>query len=219
MDEKVERAGPDTAVDRSGRAAVLSAERLATRVAVLGAQVRALVPQDQGRLPQPGDPTDESRGSLERVQALELLLRQAREREDRLTTQTIHDQVTLAELQARDDELEWVKAAGAVTEAARAAAEARAADASVGWRSWRPSFEHGWWSSPGSDPELRGSRGTSTRSPMRRPRRLQELLERRASRRSGMRRGSALSPNGSSLPKIVSARWKLTGLPLSYRLS
>ncbi len=129
MDEKVERAGPDVAVDRSGRAAVLSAERLATRVAVLGAQVRALVPQDQGRLPRPGDPTDKSRGSLERVQALELLLRQAREREDRLTTQTIHDQATLAELQARDDELEWVKAAGAVTEAARAAAEARAADA------------------------------------------------------------------------------------------
>lgn len=74
----------------------LSAERLATRVAVLRAQVRALVPRDQARLPHAGSLTDGSDGSLERIRGLEL---------------------------------ERLKAAGAVTEAARVAAEARAADA------------------------------------------------------------------------------------------
>jgi hypothetical protein len=129
MDEKVERAGPDSAGDPLGQAVVLSAERLATRVAVLRAQVRALVPKDEDLPPAAGGRVHESHGSPERIQALELLLAQAREREDRLTTQTNHDRAALAELQARNDELEGLTASGAVIEAARVAAEARAADA------------------------------------------------------------------------------------------
>jgi hypothetical protein len=84
MDENVERTGPDTAVDPLGRAVVLSAERLASRVELLRAQVRALVPPDHGRSSHAGSSIDESDGS---------------------------------------------KTAGAVIDAARVAAEARAADA------------------------------------------------------------------------------------------
>src|SRR5687768_6374137 len=62
MDENVERTGPDTAVHPLGHAVVESTERLSTRVAVLRAQVRALVPQGHGSHPLAGDPTDESDG-------------------------------------------------------------------------------------------------------------------------------------------------------------
>jgi hypothetical protein len=129
MDEDVERAEPDTAGDRLGDAVVTSAEDLATRVAVLSAQVRAIVPKDQGQPSDLADPSDENSGTPERVQALELLLGQAREREDRLTTLTIHDHTRLTELRARIDELEGVKAAGEANEAARIAAASHAADA------------------------------------------------------------------------------------------
>ena len=91
MDEKVERAGLDLRGDPLEQAVISSAERLATRVAVLRAQVRALVPEDQGRPPHAGG--------------------------------------RLVELQARTEDLEGLKAAGAVIEAARVAAEARAEDA------------------------------------------------------------------------------------------
>jgi hypothetical protein len=49
MDENVERAGPEGSSDPLGDAVVLSAERLATRVGLLRAEVRALVPPDYGR--------------------------------------------------------------------------------------------------------------------------------------------------------------------------
>jgi hypothetical protein len=84
MDEKVERAGPQGSGDVFSDAVVLSAERLASRVALLRAQVRALVPPDHGRSSHEGSPVDESDGS---------------------------------------------KTAGAVIDAARVAAEVRAADA------------------------------------------------------------------------------------------
>jgi chromosome segregation ATPase len=129
MDEKVERADGGQARDAPGHADVLSAEHLAARVAVLRAQVRALVPKDHSLPRQAGGPTDEIRGSLERITALEQLLRQAHEREDRLTVQAIRDQATFAELRTRNHELEGLREAGAVTETARAAAEARAAEA------------------------------------------------------------------------------------------
>ena len=107
MDENVERTGPEMAVDSLGHAVVLSAERLETRVAELRAQVRTLVPGDDGFHPAADTGGDQS--SLDRIQALELLLEQARERENRLATQTIRDQdrlaVVEAELRARMAEL------------------------------------------------------------------------------------------------------------------
>lgn len=126
MDEKFERARLEVVDDRLAHAAVQSADRLATSVAMLRARVRSLVPQDQGHRP---DPIYGIRGSLERVKALEQLLSRSRAREDHLTTQTIQDQAMLAELEARIAELEGMEAVAAVTESARVDAEERSADA------------------------------------------------------------------------------------------
>jgi hypothetical protein len=84
MDEKVERVGFEGADAALGDAVVLSAERLASRVELLRAQVRALVPPDHGWPSHAGSLIDDSDAST---------------------------------------------AAGAVIDAARVAAEARAADA------------------------------------------------------------------------------------------
>jgi hypothetical protein len=69
MDEKVDRV--EATVDRLGQDVLMSAERLAARVAVLSARVGALAPLPMDGFPPPDEPTGEIRGLVERVQALE----------------------------------------------------------------------------------------------------------------------------------------------------
>jgi chromosome segregation ATPase len=107
MDEKAEGAGSSTSGDRVAHAVISSAEALATRLAALRAEVRAMVHPDEP--PASADQPDSTRSESDQVNSLELLLAQAREREDRLTRRAADAESKLAhaeaELQARLTEL------------------------------------------------------------------------------------------------------------------
>jgi chromosome segregation ATPase len=103
-----------------------STDRLVSRLAELRAQVEVLAPPDQvcGR-----EAIERMLQAQERVATLEQMLARAREREDSLTVQTIRDQATIEDSEARLAEMGAIAARVATSEAARREEETVAAEA------------------------------------------------------------------------------------------
>jgi hypothetical protein len=92
MESKAEGVGRNASIGGFEQVFLSSAETLAARIAALRTQVRAIVVQD-------ASPSVDDVRDSERITALELLLAQTREREDRLAIEMIHNAAALAELE------------------------------------------------------------------------------------------------------------------------
>jgi chromosome segregation ATPase len=121
--DPVSASAPDPESAGAGRST--SADRLVARLAELRGQLELLAPQDQER---GREAIERIRQAQERIATLEVMLAQAREREDGLTTQAVRDRARISELGSEISELRSVAARVSTAEEARGEAEARAAD-------------------------------------------------------------------------------------------
>lgn len=123
MDEDTDL--PELADASDGDVDDRSAGRLIERLTELRLQLEILAPEDRDRS---REAIETIRQAQERIASLEQMLGWAREREGELTTRLVRDQMKVAEVEARADELSAVAKIVSEAEAARLKAEADAAE-------------------------------------------------------------------------------------------